>query len=135
MKTTIVTLALFITTSIGTLHASQAGKELNDADSQLNKVYKQLLISIDDSSQKALLVTSQREWLQYRDETIAFFTARYPYSKGGLFLNIHLIKDRTTFLQSLLETSPQSDPEGIKPSGYVALKRARASGTGSKVGQ
>ncbi len=109
---------LLVAAFAGSLQASEAGKEFNDADARLNKVYQKLLQTIDDSDQKDLFVSSQRAWLKFRDQSVAFFAQRYPESKGGLFYNIHLVQERTAFLQSLLSTSPDEDAEGLKPSGY-----------------
>ena len=118
MKTHIAAAFILIATLAAQLGASEAGKEFNEADAQLNKVYQRLLQTIDDSDQKDLFVSSQRAWLKFRDQSVAFFAQRYPESKGGLFYNTHLVQERTAFLQSLLSTTPDQDPEGMKPSGY-----------------
>jgi len=98
--------------------ASQAGKELNEADDALNATYQAVLSSIRDAKQKSLLIAAQKAWIKYRDDNVAFFAARYPNSKGGLFFDTHLIRERTAFLKSLQSTPPGEDPEGMKPSGY-----------------
>jgi uncharacterized protein YecT (DUF1311 family) len=97
--------------------ASQAGRELNEADAKLNAAYRSVLSTIADKHQRALLVVAQKAWIKYRDQSVAFFAEHYPYSKGGLFHNIYLIRERTRFLESLLATPPDKDPEGAKASG------------------
>lgn len=98
--------------------ASQAGKELNDADAEMNKAYQAALAKIKDPEQKTQFVAAQRSWLKYRDDSVAFFTAHYPSSKGGLFYNVHLIRERTTFLKALISAPPEDDETGEKASGY-----------------
>ena len=93
--------------------ASQAGKEFNDADAALNTVYQTLLASIDNPQQRTGLIQSQRAWIKYRDDNVAFFATHYPNSKGGLFLNIRLTQDRTAFLQSMLDAPPNYGMERI----------------------
>jgi uncharacterized protein YecT (DUF1311 family) len=99
--------------------ASQAGRELNEADAELNAAYRSVLSTITDTHQRALFVSAQKAWIKYRDRSVAFFAEHYPYSKGGLFHNIYLIRERTRFLESLLATPPNKDFEGDKASGYL----------------
>jgi uncharacterized protein YecT (DUF1311 family) len=98
---------------------SQAGKEFNDADDALNVAYRSALSSISGSQERALFIQSQRDWIKYRDDSVTFFAAHYPASKGGLFFKIHLTEERTTFLKSLAATPTSKDPEGMEPSGYT----------------
>jgi uncharacterized protein YecT (DUF1311 family) len=117
---TTILLMLFCVNSLDcTCFASAAGREFNEADAALNAAYQSVLVTIIDSQQHSLFVAAQKAWIKYRDDSVAFFAAQYPYSKGGLFYNIHLIRERTSFLKSLLSTPPTQDPEGIKPSGYL----------------
>ncbi len=99
--------------------ASAAGKELKEADAALNSVYQEVLSTITEPKERSLFVAAQMAWIKDRDANVAFSFQRYPYSKGGLFYNIHLIRERTAFLKALLATSPSGDPEGVKPSGYL----------------
>jgi uncharacterized protein YecT (DUF1311 family) len=116
MKSLAATLLLLLSTSLGTLHASAVGAEMNAADAQLNQVYKKLAASIDDDAQKALLVAAQKAWIKARDTDIALFAARYEYSKGGLFYNLYLTQQRTKFLQALIDNEG-GETEG--PSDYM----------------
>ena len=43
------------------------GKEYKEADAELNRVYKQLMASLEDREYEALLKTAQQAWLKYRD--------------------------------------------------------------------
>jgi len=95
-----------------TCRASQAGKMFNEADKELNVAYQQALSGITDSKQKELFVESQRAWVKYRDANVAFFAARYPSSKGGLFFNLDLTRKRTAYLKSVFATPPAKTPEG-----------------------
>jgi len=107
-------------TSASTLSgiASGAGQEYNDADAALNQVYKEVLSAIRDPKERLLYVAAQQTWIKNRDANVAFFSEHYPYSKGGLFYNIHLINERIAFLKSILATSPSVDPTGEIPGGY-----------------
>ena len=101
-----------------TCFASGAYQEYLDDTAQLTSVYKKLLSKITDSHQRQLLITAQNSWETYRSNNVAFFDKYYPCSKGGLFFNIHLIKERTAFLQSIINFSPGKDPTGTESSGY-----------------
>lgn len=100
-------------------HASAAGKEFNEADAALNSTYNEVLSTINEPKQRSLFVAAQKAWTKDRDANVAFFFQRYPESKGGLFYNVHLIRERTVFLKSLFATPPSADPEGVQPSGYL----------------
>ena len=84
-----------------------AWKEFNEADAQLNAVYKKLLARIDDPAQKANLQTAQKAWLKYRD-TNAKFEASF-YEGGSIQPQIHTIclttmtKNRSLELQHVLD--------------------------------
>ena len=99
--------------------ASAAGKEFNEADAELNTVYQSVLSTLADPQQRTQFIAAQRAWIKFRDDSVAFFAAHYPYSKGGLFYNTHLVRERTAFLKLLLATPPGKDPEGLNPSGYL----------------
>lgn len=49
----------------------QALKSYEEADAELNKVYKEL-VALLDSKEKALLVKAQREWIKFRDAHCVF---------------------------------------------------------------
>jgi uncharacterized protein YecT (DUF1311 family) len=103
---------LLFSSPLASLHASAAGADLNAADAELNKTYQKLLSSISDPAEKALLVTAQKAWLKDRDTNVALYATRYQFSKGGLFFNIYLIKERTKFLAALLG-QPGGEAEGV----------------------
>jgi uncharacterized protein YecT (DUF1311 family) len=44
-----------------------AGAEYQKADAELNRVYKQLMATLEDREYEALLKTAQQAWLKYRD--------------------------------------------------------------------
>lgn len=113
-------IATIIFSTCGILDASEAGKEFQTADIALNAAYNQLLETMSDPQQKQSFVQGQVAWIKYRDANVASFSARYPDSKGGLFLNIHLTEDRTAFLNALRATSPTDDPTGTATSGDIA---------------
>jgi uncharacterized protein YecT (DUF1311 family) len=98
--------------------ASQAGKEYNDADAQLNSSYQRFISRLSDLKEKTLALQAQRSWIKYRDDNVAFFATHYPESKGGLFYGIHLTRERTAYLDSLLKAPPETNPEGSGPDGY-----------------
>jgi hypothetical protein len=98
--------------------ASQAGKEYNDADAELNSSYQRLISHLSDSKEKTLALQAQRSWIKYRDDNVAFFASHYPESKGGLFYSIHLTRERTAYLDSVLKAAPETNPEGSGPDGY-----------------
>jgi hypothetical protein len=124
----ICTAALF-----GVTHASEIGREFADADAALNTAYKDALASLTDPAQKAFLVRAQSAWLKFRDENIALFAARYPQSKGGLFLNIQMTVERTKYLAAFATASPTSDPTGEVPSGYPYAATRRESNAGTSL--
>jgi uncharacterized protein YecT (DUF1311 family) len=98
-------------------HASQAGKEANEADAALNVAYKALLAGVHDPAERTALVAAQKAWIALRDNDVALFAARYPASKGGLFYNIHLMRERTAFLKALLASPASTNDQG--PDAYV----------------
>ena len=92
--------------------ASEAGKENVAVDAELNKVYKAVLDSIKDPETKKLFVQGQRAWLKYREDDVAFFAARYPGSKSGLFYDTDMMKARIAYFKLLLATPPSVDDAG-----------------------
>ena len=85
-----------------------AWKEFNEADANLNVVYKKLLARIEEPAVKANLQAAQRAWLHYRD-TNAKFEASF-YEGGTIQPQIHTIsmttmtKNRSKELQNVLDT-------------------------------
>src|SRR4051812_1848136 len=75
------------------LFGSQAGKEYNEADAALNATYQKVLAKMKDPQSRALLIASERAWVQYRDACVQFDARYYPESKGGLFLNTDLTRE------------------------------------------
>lgn len=84
----------------------QALKSYEEADAELNKVYKEL-VALLDSKEKALLVKAQREWIKFRDADCVFVANDF---EGGsmqpLIYSTCLesnTKQRTAQLKSILE--------------------------------
>jgi len=92
--------------------ASEVGKEFNQADAALNVAYKAVLATIRNPQERASFIEAQKAWITFRDKNVALFAARYPASKGGLFYNTHLTKERTAFLNALLATPAEVDDQG-----------------------
>ncbi|MBO9583773.1 MAG: DUF1311 domain-containing protein [Flavobacterium sp.] len=77
------------------------------ADKELNKVYNQLKNKLGTKDQTAL-VTSQKDWIKFRDSNCKFKT--YPEGSGGVISNkmyadcrMQITLTRTKELKSLLE--------------------------------
>lgn len=87
--------------------ASQAGREFNEADKELNVAYQAVLASISNPQHQLKFIASQKAWIKYRDEDVAFYAEHYPDSKGGLFHKLDLTKERTAFLKQLLSNPPE----------------------------
>jgi uncharacterized protein YecT (DUF1311 family) len=64
------------------------------------------LASITSPQQRLQFISAQKAWIKYRDETVAFYAEHAPDSKGGLFYNTDLTKERTAFLKQLLANPP-----------------------------
>ena len=83
-------------------------REFKIADSQLNKVFQQLLSRLNDKSQSQKLKVSQRAWLKFRD-SYAEFEASF-YEGGTIQIQFHtnfltkMTQARTKELQETLET-------------------------------
>jgi uncharacterized protein YecT (DUF1311 family) len=56
------------------------GKEYQKVDAELNRVYKQLMATLDNDGEKAALKTAQQAWLKYRDLHCEFESYE---NKGG----------------------------------------------------
>ena len=48
------------------------GREYQEADAELNKVYKQVMTRLDDEGHKAALKEAQLAWIKYRDANCEF---------------------------------------------------------------
>ncbi len=76
-------------------------------DDELNQVYQQLLIELDDDAD-ALLRTTQRQWIAFRDAEFAFMLALYSTRSGSMWQMIHaaerveIVRDRTNSLVDYL---------------------------------
>ncbi len=95
--------------------ASQAGKDYAAADTNLNRVYQQLVSQINNSSHRQRLKTAQQAWIKLRDADVNFYGHYYINSKGGLFLKTKLTGDRTTYLKSILDRPLQGDNNDFGP--------------------
>jgi len=49
-----------------------AARKYRQADDELNKVYRALMLKLDDEGHKASLKTAQQAWLKYRDSNCDF---------------------------------------------------------------
>ena len=56
------------------------GRDYKQADEELNKVYGQLMSTLDDEGHKVALRTAQEAWIKYRDAKCVFES--YP-NRGG----------------------------------------------------
>jgi Lysozyme inhibitor LprI len=99
--------------------ASQAGKEYNLAEAKLSQTYQSLLKTIRDPNQRRKLISAQTAWLNARSSDTQFFGAYYQNSKGGLFYKIKLTKDRTEYLQAIIDRTPTSDGDNFGPEKYI----------------
>jgi uncharacterized protein YecT (DUF1311 family) len=99
--------------------ASQAGKEYNLAEEKLIQTYQSLVNKIKDSNQKRQLIAAQTAWLNARNADAKFFGAYYQNSKGGLFYKTKLTKDRTEYLQTIIDRPPTSDGDSFGPEKYI----------------
>jgi uncharacterized protein YecT (DUF1311 family) len=99
--------------------ASQAGKEYNLAEEKLIQTYQSLVNKIKDSNQKRQLIAAQTAWLNARNVDAKFFGAYYQNSKGGLFYKTKLTKDRTEYLQAIIDRPPTSDGDSFGPEKYI----------------
>ena len=82
--------------------ASQAGKEYNDSEKELNATYQAVLATVTDPQDRRLLVEAQRAWIKFRDAEVAFHARYFPSSKGGLFVATDMTQERTKKLKMLL---------------------------------
>lgn len=55
-----------------------------ELDKVLNKVYKELMITLDDKG-KMTLRDSQREWIKFRDKEVAFAANLYSKKDGSIW--------------------------------------------------
>jgi uncharacterized protein YecT (DUF1311 family) len=99
--------------------ASQAGKEYNLAEEKMIRTYQSLVNKIKDSNQKRQLIAAQTAWLNARNADAKFFGAYYQNSKGGLFYKTKLTKDRTEYLQAIIDRPPTSDGDNFGPEKYT----------------
>ena len=54
------------------------------SDKVLNKVYKELMTTLDDEG-KVALRDSQREWIKFRDKEVAFAANLYSKKDGSIW--------------------------------------------------
>jgi uncharacterized protein YecT (DUF1311 family) len=99
--------------------ASQAGKEYNLAEEKLSQTYQTLIKKIRDPHQKSKLISAQTAWLNARNADAKFFGSYYQNSKGGLFYKTKLTRDRTEYLQAIIDRPPTSDGDNFGPEKYI----------------
>ena len=87
--------------------AECAGKEYKKADSELNKVYRQLMEKLDDPGHKSALKESEVAWLKYRDSNCDFESylnrggTIYPIVNTGC--RTRMTQARTSELKEMLK--------------------------------
>ena len=84
-----------------------ADKNFVEADTELNKVYRQLCDKLEPADVEELRV-AQRAWVQYRDAEANFnkdYEARGGSMAGQVYLGVRarLTKERTTMLRHILK--------------------------------
>jgi uncharacterized protein YecT (DUF1311 family) len=83
-----LTACLLLTLTLGAAAQNQhelniaAGKEFEQADHELNAVYKQLMARLDKDEQKKL-VTAEQAWIKFRDADCKF--AASPNEGGSIY--------------------------------------------------
>jgi uncharacterized protein YecT (DUF1311 family) len=60
-------------------------------DKEMNAVYSKLLSRLDEKSKEALQ-KSQRQWLNYRDNEIAFIAAYYDGFQGTMYIPMRVVQ-------------------------------------------
>lgn len=84
--------------------------ELKDWDTELNKVYNQLMGTLTTQKVKDSLKTSQQAWLSFRDQEFAFLRAYYSQQDGTIWSIVagkmlaDIVKDRVKELYKTLES-------------------------------
>jgi uncharacterized protein YecT (DUF1311 family) len=71
-------------------------------DTELNKIYKELLGSIKDKNAKKSLIESQKKWIQFRDKEFDFYNNYYDLN-GTIWGNIEL-QSKIAFIKSRVKT-------------------------------
>lgn len=98
----ILLLVAFVASLCSFASASQAGREHNESDKELNAIYQKVLAIMTDPEDKRLFVEAQRSWIRFRDAKVAFHSRYFPSSKGGLFVATDMTQERTKELKTLL---------------------------------
>jgi uncharacterized protein YecT (DUF1311 family) len=90
------------------LRASQAGKDMVEADAEINAVYKHVLESMPNAKAKTKLRESQRAWVAFVDGEVALAITLYDEdpnssegSKGGLLVRLELTQARIKQLKAI----------------------------------
>jgi len=96
LKTALAVLISCIVLSISCLAQAVTQEQCQQADAQLNQVYKQLMGVLNDS-QKQQLKTAQRQWIKQRDA----FVAENPGNTHGALYQATM--QRVTTLQGVLQ--------------------------------
>jgi len=85
-------------------------EELKDWDTELNKVYNQLMGTLTTQKVKDSLKTYQLAWLSFRDQEFAFLRAYYSQQEGTVWAIVagkmlaDVVKDRVKELYKTLES-------------------------------
>lgn len=84
------------------------GQRYEQADIELNRTYKALMVKLDKSDQQ-LLKDSQRAWLKYKDAEASYIARLQPNEQVGSFerrvyaaANLELLEKRLKFLKDEL---------------------------------
>jgi len=109
MSRTVLVLAFTAALACTSVFASQAGKEYNETNKELDATYQKVLAIITDPEGKRLFVEAQSSWARFRDSNLAFHARYFPGSKGGLFVGTEMNQERTKELKALL--SPEANEE------------------------
>lgn len=97
-------------------------EELKDWDTELNKVYTQLMGTLTPQKVKDSLKTSQQAWLSFRDKEFAFLRAYYNQQQGTIWSIVAgkalaaIVKDR---VKELYETLESVDMSGDSSKNYT----------------
>jgi|GEM_PF-538053 len=97
-------------------------EELKDWDTELNKVYTQLMGTLTSQKIKDSLKASQQAWLTFRDKEFAFLRAYYSQQQGTIWSIVAgkalaaIVKDR---VKELYETLESLDMSGDSSKNYT----------------
>ncbi len=87
-----------------------AGVEYQKADAELNRVYKQLMASLEDREYEEALKTAQQAWLKYRDAHCDF--RAFQNRSGTIYTVVHRTCLTTMTRARTKELQEQTEREG-----------------------